>query len=153
MDPKKAARPRVFIDADVLFAGSASPNEHSASLILLRMGELTLIDAITSQQVISETERNLSTKIPKALPAFKLLVSRCLHVVEDPTAIDVKPYTGLAHQEDLPILVAATREGCSLLARFNVIHYQPGFSPVTALKPGDLVMRIRYLLAKISEKP
>lgn len=153
MDPKKAARPRVFIDADVLFAGSASPNEHSASLILLRMGELTLIDAITSQQVISEAERNLSAKIPKALPAFKLLVSRCLHVVEDPRAIDIKPYTGLAHQEDLPILVAAAREGCPLLATFNVNHYQPGFSTVTVLKPGDLVLRIRYLLAKLSEKP
>jgi hypothetical protein len=29
-------------------------------------------------------ERNLLEKIPKALPAFQLLVSRCLTIVEDP---------------------------------------------------------------------
>ena len=52
--------PQVFVDADVLFAGSASPSEFGASLVVLRMAEITLIKAVTSQQVITETERNLS---------------------------------------------------------------------------------------------
>ena len=34
-------KPRIFIDADVLFAGAASPNEHSASLVILRMAGIT----------------------------------------------------------------------------------------------------------------
>jgi hypothetical protein len=52
-------KPRVFVDSDVLFAGAASPSEHGASLVVLRMAEITLIDAVVSEQVIIEVERNL----------------------------------------------------------------------------------------------
>jgi predicted nucleic acid-binding protein len=149
MDPQRAAKPRVFIDADVLFAGAASPNEHSASLVILQMAELTLIDAIASQQVITEAERNLSAKIPRALPAFQLLVNKCLSEVEDPQTADLEQYVGLATPNDLPILVAAIRDDCRLLATFNVNHYQPGHPSVTVLKPGDLVLRVRQLLASL----
>ena len=45
-------KPRVFVDADVLFAGAAAPSEHGASLVVLRMAEITLIDALASPQVI-----------------------------------------------------------------------------------------------------
>jgi predicted nucleic acid-binding protein len=156
MEPEKPleretpTKPRIFIDADVLFAGAASPNEHSASNLLLRMAELTLIEAITSTQVITEAERNLLDKIPSALPAFKMLVSRCLRVVEDPDPAEIAKYVGLANSEDLPILAAAVQEECSLLATFNTRHYQPGHPSVSVLKPGDLVLRIRYLLARLS---
>ena len=150
MEPKEPAKPRIFIDADVLFAGAASPNEHSASNLILRMAELTLIEAITSTQVITEAERNLLDKVPKALPAFQLLVSRSLKIVEDPDPAELDAYAGLTNPEDLPILVAAIREGCKLLATFNVRHYQPGHRSIITLKPGDLVLRIRYLLARLS---
>jgi predicted nucleic acid-binding protein len=153
MEPTKPHKPRIFIDADVLFAGAASPNEHSASNLILRMAELTLIEAIASTQVITEAERNLMDKLPKALPAFQLLVSRCLKTVEDPDPTQVATFRGLAHPEDLPILVAAVRENCDLLTTFNLRHYQPGHSSVTTLKPGDLVLRIRYLLARLPDKP
>lgn len=152
METKEPAKPRIFIDADVLFAGAASPNEHSASNLILRMAELTLIEAITSTQVITEAERNLLDKVPKALPAFQLLVSRSLKIVEDPDPAELDAYAGLTNPEDLPILVAAIREGCKLLATFNVRHYQPGHRSITTLKPGDLVLRIRYLLARLSYK-
>jgi predicted nucleic acid-binding protein len=156
MEPEKPlkretpTKPRIFIDADVLFAGAASPNEHSASNLLLRMAELTLIEAITSTQVITEAERNLLDKIPNALPAFQMLVSRCLRVVEDQDPAEIAKYVGLANSEDLPILAAAVQEECSLLATFNTRHYQPGHPSVSVLKPGDLVLRIRYLLARLS---
>ncbi len=146
IDPVK---PRIFIDADVLFAGAASPNEHSASNLILRMAELTLIEAITSTQVITEAERNLGEKIPKALSAFRLLVSRSLRIVEDPLPEQLEALRGLANQDDLPILVTAVREGCELLTTFNVRHYQPGHPLVKVMKPGDLVLRIRYLLARL----
>lgn len=73
--------PYVFIDADVLFAGSASASEAGASLVVLRMAEITLLKAITSEQVIVEVERNLTVKMPTAMPTFRLLVDRCLEVV------------------------------------------------------------------------
>ena len=57
---------RVFIDSDVLFAGSTSPNIHSASNVILQMGEITLIKVVASEQVITEVSRNLGEKMPDA---------------------------------------------------------------------------------------
>jgi predicted nucleic acid-binding protein len=143
-------KPRVFVDADVLFAGAASPNEHSASLGILRMAEITLIEAITSHQVITEAERNLQEKMPKALPAFQLLVSRCLRVVPDPTVVEIEALGKAADPKDLPILAAAVREGCTYLVTHYVRHFHPGVKEVTMLKPGDLTQQVRYLLSQLA---
>lgn len=142
-------KPRVFIDADVLFAGAASASEHGASLVVLRMAEITLIDAIVSEQVITEVERNLETKFPKALPAYQLLANRCLTVVPIPSAAEVKCYAGLANPKDLPILVAAIQNSCPWLITFNTRHFQPGHPDVTILQPGAFIQRVRYLLTSL----
>lgn len=146
---KAPSRPRVFVDADVLFAGAASPSEHSASLVILRLAEITLIEALTSQQVITECERNLTAKLPQKLPEFRLLVSRCLRVVPDPQHQELTPYTGAADPADLPILVAALREGCDWLVTFNVRHFQPGREAIRVSRPGDLVSSVRDQLSRI----
>ena len=143
-------KPRVFVDADVLFAGAAGPSEHGASLLVLRLAEITLLEALTSQQVIAEAGRNLAEKLPQALPAFQLVVSRCLRVVPDPSPADLEPHSSLADPEDLPVLVAALREGCPWLVTFNVRHYQPGHPGVTVLRPGEFVLRVRDLLARLT---
>ncbi len=145
-------KPRVFVDADVLFAGAAAPSEHGASLTILRMAEITLIEAVTCQQVIIEAERNLADKLPAVLPAFRLIVSRCLQVTPDPAAGELVPYVGRADPEDLPILVAAHREDCPWLVSFNLRHFQPGVSTVTVLRPGDFVLRVRDLLAGLTRE-
>lgn len=142
-------KPRVFIDADVLFAGAASPSEHGASLVILRMAEITLIDAVASQQVISEAERNLAAKIPEALPVYRLLVSRCLRMVPDPEPQDLSRWVGLADDKDLPILVAALREQCSWLVSHNVRHFQPGHASIAVLRPGEFLWAVRERLATL----
>ncbi|MGB9775401.1 MAG: PIN domain-containing protein [Anaerolineae bacterium] len=139
------------MDADVLFAGAAGPSEQRASLLVLRMAEITLIDAVTSQQAVTEAERNLATKLPQAIPAFRLIISRCVRIVPDPAPEDLEPYTGLANPEDLPLLVAAVREGCSWLITFNVRHFRPAHPSVTVLRPGDFVMRVREMLTMMEE--
>lgn len=145
----KPEKPRIFIDADVLFAGSASPNQYSASLVILRMAEITLIKAITSQQVITEVELNLEQKFPAALTSFRMLVSRCLEVLPDPSQQEVDVLTGSADPKDLPILAAAVQHNCQFLTTFNTKHFQPGVKTLTVLSPGDLVQRVRYLLSSI----
>lgn len=142
-------KPRVFIDADVLFAGAASSSEHGASLTILRMAEITLLDALASEQVIIEAERNLAAKLPATLPAFRLLVDRCLTIVAIPTAAEVAQFDGLADRADLPILVAAVQHDCPWLVSFNVRHYRPGHPDVTVLQPGEFVQRVRYLLSAL----
>ena len=125
-------KPRVFMDADMLFAGSAGPTEQGASLIVLRLAELTLIEAITTHQVIQECEGNLAEKMSSDLPAFRLLVNRCLRVVLNPSEKEIAPYTDLANPKDLPILVTALREACPWLVTFNVRHYLPGHPSVVS---------------------
>ncbi|MFO7944519.1 MAG: PIN domain-containing protein [Anaerolineales bacterium] len=143
------ATPKLFVDADVLFAGAASPSEHSASLMVLTLSEITLIHALTSEQVVTEAERNLDAKVPKSLPAFKHLVSRCLTVVPDPGPETVSPHDGLADPKDLPILVAAVREGSPWLVTFNTRDYQPGHPDVNVLRPGEFILRIREQLTHL----
>jgi len=145
-------KPRIFVDADVLFAGAVSPNEHSASLVILRMAEITLIETVASEQVITEVERNLEEKVPVAMPAFQMLVSRCLHVVTDPTMVEIEALSKAADAMDVPILAAAVRESCVFLTTYNIRHFQPSVESITVLKPGDLVQRVRYLLAQMSSE-
>jgi hypothetical protein len=145
-------KPRVFVDADVLFAGAASPSENSASLVVLRIAEITLIEALTCQQVITEAERNLSTKLPPALSAFRLLVDRCLRVVPDPTPEQLAPHADIANSKDLPILVSTILETCPFLVTFNVRDYEPAHPDVTVLKPGEFVLRVRDLLAHLEAR-
>jgi predicted nucleic acid-binding protein len=150
MPPVGRSKPRVFVDADVLFAGVVAPSEHGASLVILRMAEITLIEAMTSQQVVVEAERNLAEKFPKSLPAFRLIVSRSLRVIPDPQPAELLPYNGLADPTDLPILVAAVREKCPWLVTFNIRHFQPGHPAVTVMRPGEFVLRVRGLLAYLT---
>ncbi len=140
---------RVFVDADVLFAGAASPSEHSASQVILRLAEITLIEAITSEQVITEVERNLQAKLPAALATFRLLADRCLHIVPNPPSEDVATYARRADPKDLPLLVAALREQCPYLVTFNERDYEPGHSDVSVLRPGALVRQIRGRLTHL----
>ncbi|MBM3188163.1 MAG: PIN domain-containing protein [Chloroflexi bacterium] len=144
------ARPRVLVDADTLLAACASPSEHGASLMVLRMAEITLIEALAPTQVIEEVRRNLEAKLPEAWPAFSTIVSRCLHVLPDPSGEAVSGYRGLAHAEDLPILVAAVEAGCQWLVTFNVRHYQPGHPDVAVVRPGEFVVKVRDLLSRLS---
>lgn len=150
MPQTSLSKPRVFVDADVLFAGSVAPSQFGASLTILRLAEITLIEAIASQQVITEAERNLTAKLPHALPAFRFIVSRSLRVVPDPLPADLAPFAGLADPKDLPILVAALREGCPWLITFNVRNFRPGHPALHVLVPGDLLLRVRVLLTGLN---
>ena len=138
---------RVMVDADVLFAGAASPSDRSASTVILRLGDLTLVDAVVSEQVVAEAERNLSAKVPAALPAFRELAAACVRVVADPTAAEVRALGGRADPKDLPILAAAVRERCDVLVTFNGQDFRPGHPDVEVVTPGILVQRVRRRVA------
>ena len=140
---------KVFLDADVIFAGAAAPSEQGASHTLLRMGELTLLDCVTSRQAITEVERNLGKKLPAKLPEFRLLVSRCLRVISDPAPGDLHAHSTEADPEDLPLLVAAMQENCSYLVTFNTRHYFPKSNSIRAEKPGDFIFTVRQLLGQM----
>ena len=144
-------KPKVFVDADVIFAGAASPTEHAASHVVLQMGEITLIDCVSSEQAVKEVERNLADKIPEKLPDFHFLVSRSLHIVGDPQPGDLAAFKGQADPKDLPILVAAMREECSRLLTFNVRHFTPTSPKITVQPPSGFLFSVRSLLGMLED--
>ena len=142
-------RLRIFIDADVLFAGSASPT--GASHIVLELAELGIIEAIVSGQVRREVERNLMAKLPAALPAFRALVDACCASVADPdpAASQVLSKAGLADPKDAPILASALEHRCSWLLTFNLRDYRPE-GRIQVAPPGDFLAELRERLAAMS---
>lgn len=140
----------VFLDADVIFAGSAAPTEHGASHVILRMGEITLLDCMTARQAVIEVERNLEEKLPSKLAEFRLIVNRSLRVVADPKPHELEPFVGHAHPEDLPLLVAALREQCSYFLTFNLRHYHPRNLPIQVLRPGEFLQTVREQLIALA---
>lgn len=140
----------MFIDADVLIAGSASTS--GASHLILQLSELGLIDAVASEQVRQESERNLATKLPAAIPAFRLLADAALRWVRNPRTKQLEKYRGQADPEELPILVAALKAGCDSLITFNLRHYWPKDQALRIETPGDFLTRVRRHLADLSEQ-
>lgn len=140
-------RPRVFLDADVIFAGSASPQEHSASQVILSLGEVTMLECVTSEQAVIEVERNLRLKLPAKIPEFRLIVSRSLQVLPDPKLSDLAFWHEQADPKDLPILVAAIQAGCQRLLTFNLRHYMPAEGQITVMRPGQYLQELRYWLS------
>jgi hypothetical protein len=148
---KSSNKPKVFVDADVIFAGAAAPTEHGASHVVLRMGEITLIDCISSEQAVKEVERNLAEKIPEKLPDFHLLVSRSLRIIGDPQPNELIACEGQADPKDLAILVAALKEGCSYLLTFNVRHFTPTTPDILVQQPSGFLITVRSLLSTLKD--
>ncbi len=145
----KGNRLRLFFDADVLFAAAASPSEYGASLVLLRLSEITLIEGIASVQVATEAARNLERKVPQSVPTLEYLVRRALRIVPDPARERVHACAGRADWKDLPILVAAADAQCPILTTFNTRHFRPGLPGMEVLEPGDVVARVREQLVHL----
>lgn len=138
---------RVYVDADVLFAGAASPSEQSASQVVLALSEITLIDAVAADPCLEECRRNVEAKLPDAIELFDQLVARCVTVVPTPPPRSVRAHAGRADWKDLPHLVAALEASCPVLTTFNTSDYMPGHPSIDVLRPGALVRRIRRRLS------
>lgn len=137
-------RPKIFLDADVLIAGSASTT--GASYLVLQLSALTLVDCMISEQVRIEAERNVQSKLPQALPAFRVLLEASVRIVEDPSPAALKPFNGQADEGDLPILVAALSAGCHYLLTFNTRHYYPTTKEIKIMPPGEFLIELRQQL-------
>lgn len=140
---------RIYVDADVLFAGASSPSDHSASQVLLTLSEITLIEGITSQLAVDECRRNLEAKLPGATGDFDRLVRRALSAKEPPSRKELPPHSGLADWKDLPHLVSALQVDCRYLTTYNLENYRPGHPDLEVVRPGALVRRVREQLSTL----
>ena len=148
MAPDGSVRiPRVFFDADVLVAGSASTS--GASHALLRTCGATILHGLCSAGVVTEARRTIVEKIPSALPQLDAMVAECLTVVPNPKEEDLQPYSGWAALDDLPHFVAATMNDCGFFVTFNRRHYYPKAGRPSIILPSQLLLRLRRSVAEM----
>ena len=111
---------RVFVDTSVLFTASRSPRGFARDLIEAGIrGQVTLV---LSPFVIQETRRNLSNKVPDALPLFEVFLATGLMRVVQPSSVLVEQVAAVIVLKDAPIVAGAIAAGAALVATFDRKH-------------------------------
>jgi len=138
---------RVFLDANVYFAGSASPTGGSALILqLILKGR---IEATASRLVLREAERNLRRKRPpKDLKAFHQFLKHAkLRVIRTPPETVWKRYDSVIHPKDVPVLAAAVASKAAYLITLDRRHFLTKtviekVPELTILTPGDFLREL-----------
>jgi predicted nucleic acid-binding protein len=146
----------IFFDSSALIAGIISAQGASRALLLLAEDEKILISV--SEQVITEVERNIARKVPKALPFARELILRAnIRILHDPQIEEVLQHQNwISHPADVPILVVAARARVDFLATLNTKHFIEDLevsrrSGLRIGTPGDALAWVREQLPKTSE--
>lgn len=125
---------RVFVDANVLIAGTDS--QSGASNAVLKMAEVGLFQLVVSTQVLDEAERNLRKKLPRALPNFAAQMARLrLEILPDPAVEQVRPWEAIIEAQDAPILCAAVGSGVDRFITLNT----KDFTQEVAVQSGTII--------------
>ena len=134
--------PRVFLDANVWFAGCHSLT--GASALILELAARRRLHVVTSRVALREAKRNLSAKSPRrALQRFhRLLKAIPVEVVRAPDEEALASYADVIHPHDVPILAAALDAQVDYLVTLDRRHFltprvRARAGTVTVLTPGD----------------
>lgn len=138
----------VFVDANVLIAGSGSRS--GAGHIILMLGAFGLIQLVATRQGLDEAERNLRHKLPAALPVLaQILANVDLRVLDNPPPVAANRWAGSIEAADAPLVEAAVSAQVDYFLTLNTRHFTPAVaaaSGLTIMTPGDFVGRLRALL-------
>ena len=145
------SKAKLFLDSSALFAGIASPSGGGRALMLL--AEAERIELIVSVQVITETERAIARKLPRALSEARQAIfnSRVRIVPDPPSEAVLARLAWMSHPADVPILAAAELAKVDFLVTLNRKHFldDPGVAARSGLRigtPGDALAWLRALL-------
>lgn len=141
-----AGRPRLFFDADALFAGVHSPMGGAGAL--LQAAERREVEVVVSPQALAEAERNLAEKFPLSRPDFDAALTRVPFVrVADPAAKDREARLRYAEANDAAHVAAAHRARCSYLVTYNLRDYRVATIEaelgLRVRRPGDVLDELR----------
>lgn len=118
--PFEKSKTKIFIDSSVLMSAAISPKGYARDLILSAFrGE---VKVIISDLVLEETERNLSEKAPKALPAFQLFKKVFDPEIVKPNKSLVKRVAEIVDIKDAPIVAGAIQGKADFLVSFDRKH-------------------------------
>ncbi len=138
--PEKTEPVPVCLDADVLIAGLLSRT--GASHAILVLGEIGLLRLVLPEAAVVEVRRNLSAKLPEAVPLFEEFFRAVPVQIHHPTPRDRERARELADPKDVPILAAAIGAGAPLLVTHNIRHFRSG-EGVRVVRPRTLIEEAR----------
>ena len=119
--PKKKL-PKVFLDANILFAAAYSSRGGSREIIRKGIaGELVII---VSSTVLEEAIRNLQQKAPTAVETFMRFVgSLDPQITEEPSKKEVEEIGQYINPEDAIVLAAAIKAGADYFVTLDKRHF------------------------------
>lgn len=149
MAPQSRTDPvKVCLDSDVVIAGLFS--REGASYALLVLGEVGLLQIVVPAAGVEEIRRNLTAKLPEALPRLEEFLRALAVDVCRPKAADLRRAQENAHEKDAPILAAAMTSGSSFLVTHNTRHFKSSESP-RVIRPRELIENARAWMARLDE--
>jgi putative PIN family toxin of toxin-antitoxin system len=108
---------QIFIDTNVWFSAFYG-SENAEKIIKAHINGQ--IKAVVSQQVLEELVKNISTKLPAAIPGLqRLMESAPPMIVSNPYKI-TEEYKLLAGPKDLPILISASQANIKYFVTGNI---------------------------------
>jgi len=142
-------RPKVFLDSSALIAGIASSK--GAAREILRLAEIGLIEIIVSRQVVVETDRNITAKLPECLNDFRnYLETLAPMLVADPSQRAILRFSSLIQRHDAPILAAAVAAQADYLVSWDQKHFMTtgprALARPKVMNPGEFLHEFRQLL-------
>lgn len=137
---------KVYVDADVLFRAATASHDYTAALVLLRLSEFTMIDAVTAVHTIEETTHSLSRYLPRQTPLLLQLIARSIRTVDNPPPALLTHYQDQAHWKDVINLAAADHADARVLVTYNRKDYYPHANSIQVMSPGQLITAVRALI-------
>ena len=114
---------------------------------MLPLSSLDLLAGSISAGVRTEVLRNVTAKLPAALPHLRVLLDTAL--VEGPAVADAQAQAVAAYADpkDQPLLASAVAQNCRYLVTLNERDFWPPPELIGIVRPGALLQMLRTQLA------
>lgn len=118
----KKKPPKVFLDANILFAAAYSSRGGSRKII--RKGIAGELVTIVSSTVLEEAIRNLQQKAPTAVETFMIFVGALNPLIaEEPSTKEVEEVDQYINPEDAVVLAAAIKAESDYFVTLDKKHF------------------------------
>lgn len=126
---------RVFLDANIYFAGFLSPD--GGSSLILELAKKEKISIYASRLVLREAERNLRKKTnPKTVKSFhRYLKQTAIHVIPPPNDKILEQCEAYIHPKDVPVFAAAIEAKVEFFITLDRRHF---LNPQTLAHAGKI---------------
>ncbi len=117
--------------------------------MILSLAEAEVITLVVSEEVLTEVERDLIARLPRAMPEYRRFLAACpMEKIRAPSNDEVAAAAEIIHPKDAPILAAAMASQADYLVTLDRKHFlnDPEVARRSGLRigtPGDFLAWLR----------